>query len=141
MELKVEMKNVDQLIRERGLQLYGPVQKDIDQNCIKFMDPYTPRINGALIKSATLGTVIGSGKIEQAAPQTRYLYYGKLMVSSITGSSYAKEGESKVLTDKDLEYSKAENPNAGPLWFERMKEDRKEDILRSAQKIANGGTE
>ena len=139
MNFSFDMKSNARLLSDRGLQPYGRVQKFIDQECIRRMDPYTPRITGALIKSATLGTVIGSGKIQQVAPQARYLYYGKLMVSSITGSAYATKGESKVLTDKDLNYTKSANPQAGAYWFERMKADHKDKILKGAQQIANRG--
>lgn len=139
MNFSFDMKSVPQMLSERELQPYGKVQKFIDQECIRLMDPYTPRVNGELIKATTMGTRIGSGHIEQVAPQARYLYYGKLMVSSVTGSSYAKKGEGKVLTDKDLEYDTSKNPLAGSYWFERMKADRKEQILRGAQKMANRG--
>lgn len=47
----------------------------IDQECIRRMAPETPRRTGVLIKSATLGTAIGSGKIEQIAPYARRQYY------------------------------------------------------------------
>lgn len=50
-------------------------QAFIDQECIRRMDPDTPRRSGALIKSATLGTVIGSGRIHQVAPYARRQYY------------------------------------------------------------------
>ena len=39
------------------------------------MNPLTPRRTGMLIKSATLGTVIGSGMIEYLAPYARRQYY------------------------------------------------------------------
>jgi hypothetical protein len=129
------MKPVGQLINERGLNSGGKVQKFIDQETIRYMDPYTPRITGDLIKSVTRGSEIGSGELEYASPSARYHYYGKLMVSSVTGSAYATHGEKKVLTDKDLEYSKTSNPMAGPYWFERMKADHKDDILNGARKI------
>lgn len=139
MQLKsFDIKSNGKLIQERGLQPYGRTQKFIDQECIRLMDPYTPNLSGALIKSATIGTKIGSGKINQNAPNARYDYYGKLMVSSVTGSSYARQGESKVLTDKDLQYSTHKNAQAGPYWFERMKADHKKNILRGAQKLAGG---
>lgn len=99
------------------------------------MVPYTPMLNGQMIQSATRGTVIGSGEIKYISPYARYQYYGKLMVSSITGSSYARKGESKVLTDKDLNYNKSRHPRAGKLWFERMKADCKGQILKGAQKL------
>lgn len=50
-------------------------QAFIDQECIRRMAPETPRLTGVLIKSATLGTTIGSGEIEQIAPYARRQYY------------------------------------------------------------------
>lgn len=110
-------------------------QKFIDSTCIRYMDPYTPAQNLVLTKSATIGTVIGSGEIHQIAPYARYQYYGMLMVSSVTGSSFASSGEKKVLTDTPLRYSGAKHPQAGKLWFERMKADKQEAILQGAAKI------
>ena len=113
-------------------------QKFVDSECIRRMDQYTPMLSGMLIKSATLGTKIGKGEIRQIAPYARYQYYGKLMVSSLTGSAWSK-GEKKVLTDKDLNYTKAMHPLAGPFWFERMKRDHLKTILKGAQKYAERG--
>lgn len=50
-------------------------QAFIDQECIRRMAPETPRLSGMLIKSATLGTAIGSGEIRQIAPYARRQYY------------------------------------------------------------------
>ena len=50
------------------------------------------------------------------APNARFLYYGKLMVSPTTGSSWAKEGETKVKTNINLKYSKEQRPNACAFW-------------------------
>ena len=50
-------------------------QEFVDSECIRRMNPETPRRTGALIKSATLGTVIGSGEINQIAPYARRQYY------------------------------------------------------------------
>ena len=136
MQFTFHINPLEQLKRDRGLQPYGPVQKFIDQECIRLMAPYTPFRSGTLERTATLGTKIGSGEINQIAPYARYQYYGKLMVSSITGSAWARMGEKKVLTDKDLEYSKAAHPKAGKMWFERMKADHKEEILEGARKVA-----
>jgi hypothetical protein len=133
---RLEMKATDVLMKERGLNPLGKVQKFIDQECIRLMAPYTPFRAGMLERSATLGTKIGSGEINQIAPYARYQYYGKLMVSSITGSAWARYGEKKVLTDKDLVHDKSRHPQAGPYWFERMKADHKEEILEGARKVA-----
>ena len=50
-------------------------QAFVDSECIGRMNPETPRRTGMLIKSATLGTVIGSGEIDQIAPYARRQYY------------------------------------------------------------------
>lgn len=115
---------------------FDSVQKFVDSECIRLMVKYTPARNNILYKSPTLGTRIGSGHIYYQSPYARYQYYGKLMVSSVTGSPYAKKGESKVLTDRDLKYNTARHPQAQKLWFETMKTNHKEQILRGAAAIA-----
>lgn len=118
---------------------FKDVQKFIDSECIRLMVPYTPMKNGILMKEAVLGTKIGSGCIYYTSPYARYQYYGKLMVSSVTGSAYARSGESKVLTNKDLNYSTARHPQAQKMWFETMKTNHKEQILRGAAAITKRG--
>ncbi len=69
------IKPVEQLLQERGLQRGGKIQKIIDSECVKLMDKFTPKRNGNLIKSATKGTVNGTGEIHQIAPYSRVNYY------------------------------------------------------------------
>jgi hypothetical protein len=120
--------------------MFAKVQQFIDSECIRLMGKYTPARNLILAKAATLGTKIGSGHIVYAVPYARYQYYGKVMVSSVTGSAYAKHGESKVLTSKKLSYSKARHPLAQAMWFETMKAKHGGAILRGAAAIAGGKT-
>lgn len=54
---------------------FTSAQEFVDSECIRYMNPLTPRRTGMLIKSATLGTVIGSGMIEYLAPYARRKYY------------------------------------------------------------------
>ena len=130
------MKATDILKKSRGLEPMGRVQKFIDQETIRLMTPYTPFRAGILEKGATLGTKIGSGEINQISPYARFQYYGKVMVSSVTGSPWARYGEKKVLTDRDLVHDKSIHPMAGPFWFARMKADKKDEILAGARKVA-----
>jgi len=130
------IKATDILKKERGLQDMGPVQKFIDSECIRLMAPYTPYRNGMLEESATLGTKIGSGEINQISPYARFQYYGKVMVSPITGSPWAAKGEKKILTDRDLQYGTSKHPLAGKMWFDRMVADHKDDILDGTRKVA-----
>lgn len=118
---------------------FTTVQKFIDSECIRLMVPYTPMRNGILMKNAVMGTTIGSGKVVYNSLYARYQYYGKLMVSSVSGSAYARRGESKVLTNIDLKYNTSSSPchpKAQKMWFEAMKADKREQILRGAAAIA-----
>lgn len=133
---KLDIKATNLLLKERGLEEYGKVQKFIDNEVIRLMAPYTPNLNGVLYKSAKPIPRAGSGAILQATPYARFQYYGKVMVSPTTGSPLALKGEKKILTDRDLVHNKSKHPMAGPFWFERMKADKKEEILEGARKIA-----
>lgn len=119
-------------------------QRFVDSECIRYMDKYTPMRTGALIRSATLGTKIGSGRIVYNSPYARYQYYGEIYGPNIP---IYKDGElmgwrsppKKHPTGREITYSKDKNPNAQKLWFEKMKSEKGESILRGAQKIAGGG--
>ncbi len=96
---------------------FGPKKKEdftkaqefVDSECLRYMNPLTPRLTGTMIKSASLGTVIGSGQIEYLAPYARRQYY-----------------ENKSQGDR------------GRLWFERMKAQHRDDIVKGAERFAAG---
>lgn len=75
------------------------------------------------ILSEAPGSDLENGKLVWATPYARYLYYGVLMVDSKTGSPHARKGDKKVLTSKELEYSKkfAESTPC-KLWCEKARE-------------------
>lgn len=101
--------NWEKGFKEKHTQVFNRKQGFIDQECIRRMAPLTPRRTGVLIKSATLGTVIGSGEINQIAPYARRWYYEKVNFN--------------------------EAPDRGNYWFERMKNRHKDSILKGAQKL------
>lgn len=140
--MKVEFKIKDEktLLASRGLQEGGPVQKLVDSEVMRYMGPYMPRRQaGELEHKMVMDTVIGSGEVRISGPYAHYLYEGILYVSPTTGSAWAKENEIKVPTSKELTYAGA--PMRGKKFFERMKADHREDILRAAQATASkGGT-
>ena len=88
----------------------------------KDTSPYVPALTGDLDRR----TKVEESKIIYPGPQSRYLYYGKLMVDPATGSSYASYGATKVLTDKDLVCNKAMHSQAQSHWFEASKSENKE---------------
>lgn len=56
-------------------QSFSKAQEFVDSECLRYMNPLTPRRTRMLINSGTLGTVIGSGSIEYLAPYARRQYY------------------------------------------------------------------
>lgn len=121
----------------------GPIQQFIDSEVLRLMVPYTPMDTGAMIQSAIAGTVIGSGKIEYNSPYARYLYYGEVYGPNIPKKENGMivgywSPSKKQPTGRPLTYSTERHPLAGKLWFERMKADHKDDILKGAIAIAMG---
>lgn len=138
MDTKLDMLPWDALLKRHGLQPNGPVQKVIDSEVMRYMDPYMPRRQaGELEHMMVMATVIGSGEIDIPGPYAHYLHEGILYVSPTTGSAWAKKNEIKVPTGKELTYFGA--PMRGKKWFNRMKADHKDDILRAAQAMAAKG--
>lgn len=112
-----KIKPTEQLLRERGLNRGGKVQKFIDSEVIRCMDSFVPFRSGILKKSALLGTVIGSGLIKYTAPYARKNYYenrGRGIEGTQNGG------------------------RRGRKWFERMKLIYLGHILSSAAKISDG---
>ena len=110
------MKSIDLILKARGLETKGRVQRYIDSEVIRLMSPYTPKDTGALIDSATQLTDIGSGRVYQGggdtAPYARKVYYGK-----------------------NMKFQGA--PIRGSYWFERaMKNGGAKSILKGAIKEA-----
>lgn len=139
--------NIEKTLENHNLEDGGKVQQFIDSECIRLMDDYTPDRNGMLKNSIRLNTKIGSGLLTQATPYARYQYYGVLYVDPVYGKGafysddygfWSRKGVAKIPSGRELNYSQAKSPLAGKLWFERMKADKKEQILEGARKVANG---
>lgn len=96
----------------------------------KDTSPFVPMLTGSL----NTRTRIEGEYIIYPGPYARYLYYGKLMVDPNTGSSYAPKGGTKVLTDKNLVFTKSAHPQAQSHWFEASKAQNVEKWERVAEK-------
>ncbi|MGN0450610.1 MAG: hypothetical protein ACI4FN_00650 [Acutalibacteraceae bacterium] len=101
---------------ERELQKFKtPAVKNYAlQMWYKRMYPYIPFESGILADQVSFE----EDGIHFKGPQSRYLYYGMLMVSPTTGSSWAKKDERKVLTNKALIMSHEQHPLACAKWGE-----------------------
>lgn len=114
-------------------------QRALDNQILTDMVDYIPMETGNLTRQtlAINRENVGSGELVlDTTDYARYLYHGKLMVDPETGSAWARPQTIKVLTDQDLEYSKAAHGKAGSHWFERAKEERKRTWLKVARQAA-----
>lgn len=100
-------------IKKFGLGAGGRVQEFIDSECLKLCAPKVPKDTNALIESGELHTKFGSGQLEYRTPYARRWYYQPAAFDN--------------------------SPERGNYWFERMKQQYKDQILKGAQERANGG--
>lgn len=136
--VKMELKATSDILKSKGLQPSGTVQKVIDSECMRYMSDYIPRRQaGQLEHLMVTSTVVGSGEIDIPGPFAHYLHEGILYVSPTTGSAWAKKDETKVPTSRELQYTGA--PMRGKKFFDRMKADHREDILQAAQDTIDRG--
>lgn len=113
----------------------------LDSQIMTDMVPYMPMQTGTFINvtRAMSAAIAGSGKVVAAAPPMgRFLYEGKVMVGEVSGSPWAKMGERKKVTDRNLQFSTAAHPQAQAHWFEAAKRDHGKEWVRQAKKTAGG---
>ena len=101
--------SLNNILKKRGLEPNGKVQKYIDSEVMRHMEPYMPRLTRAMIDSMIIGTDIGSGEV-------------------VVNTPYAHK-RSEVARKNGLR---------GPYFFERMKADHADTILNGAAKISGG---
>lgn len=102
----------------------------VGQQVIKDTAPFVPALTGSL----TIRTRLDGNKIIYPGPYARVLYYGKVMVDPQTGSTFAPKGGTKILTNRDLVFSKAMHPQAQSHWFEASKAQNLDKWIRIAEK-------
>ena len=122
---------------------YSRAQYELDNMVMTSMEPFMPKQMGTFI-DVTRGmsaSIAGSGKVVAAAPPMgRYLYEGVVMVGERSRSAWAKKGERKVVTEKNIDYSENANPRVQSHWFEAAKKEYGKKWIEKTKKIAGGGT-
>ena len=133
---RVELDNINRILDRHGLGARGRAQKYVDNEVLRLSDPYLPYQTGMLRDSGLHGTDVGSGKVVWNSPYAKFLYYGKVMLGMESHSPWAKSGEKKAKTSRDLTYHGA--PKRGAFWFERMKADHLQEILKGLARLLGG---
>ena len=111
--VQVTIRSTEELLRARGIEKGGRVQKYIDSTVVRLCDKYCPFLNGILKRA--IGTVYGSGYVRYSVPYAANQYYNN--------KGAGREG----ITKGGLR---------GRFWFERMKAVHREEILEGAARLA-----
>lgn len=117
MIIKCLFNTTETMLKGRGLEPCGKVQKAIDNEVLRRSDPYVPMRTGVLKKSGFLATKIGSGEVVYGAVYADEQYYHN--------AGRGRQGTAK-------------GGLRGKYWFERMKVDHLDDILKTANNAAGG---
>ena len=108
---RLELSATSDMLKKRGLVPGGRVQTYIDSEVIRYCDTLVPVDTHTLRKTAKTHSEIGYGTIKYVTPYAKKQYY-------------TNSGERQA------------EPDRGKLWFERMKERYKEQILQGAIRIS-----
>lgn len=128
--LKISMKDNFSAALMKKLQQAGPrAAQKIANEIASDTEPFVPASPN---KSLVNRTQVVDGQIIYPGPYARFLYFGKLMIDPDTGSAWAPEGASKVVTGKDLNISQAVHSQAQSHWFEASKAQNMEKWERVA---------
>lgn len=117
-------------IKETLAQACGKAEHVLAVQVEKDTVPFVPALTGSLTERTR---VVGNAII-YPGPYARFLYNGKVMVDPNTGSTYAPKGGTKVLTDRNLVFTKTMHPQAQSHWFEASKAQNLDKWLRVAEK-------
>lgn len=104
----------------------------------RLMDPYVPALNLVLAQNVRTYVEGGHGVVHYLSPYARYQHEGYLMVSRITGSPWARNGESKILTGRKLVHNKSRHPMATSEWEKAMKAARMDELTEAVQGYVKG---
>lgn len=133
--MEVKFKPVGEIKARLGIEPNGRVQRYFQNACYRYMDKYVPREDGNLRKNVDLSN---PNYIVYQSPYAHYMYEGKTMVDSETGSAWARKGTRKVYDGGDIIYH---DPSGitGHHWDERMKSAEMDDLVEEVQNYVNRG--
>lgn len=120
----LEMNPVHQILKDKGLDAGGDAQKFHTANVLRRIKRYMPFVSGMTYKVTVAQTDISRPYIITDTPYAKCLFYGKVMVDPklriagfMTPEGWrSRKNVPKVRTNRNLQYNKTKNPNAGPRW-------------------------
>lgn len=114
--ITVKWNGLENIIR-RGNKATEQAVQTVATQARKDTSPYVPARTGSL----DARTRVEKGQIIYPGPYARFLWEGKVMIDPKTGSPYARAGATKILTGRDLVFSRSMHGDAQARWFEASK--------------------
>lgn len=130
--VKVKKNSTNKILKDHGLDQDGRAIRFLRDDADRLMNPYIPMQNGMLRGNKTYPS---NHEIKYISPYAKYQYYGKLMLAK-NGSSWAKKGEKKIATSRNLKYHTS---GTGPKWDQLMMQRRKNDLIKDLQNYIKTG--
>lgn len=124
--IKVKMNSINKILKDHGLNEDGRVIKFLRDDADRLMNPYVPMQTGMLRRDKTYPS---NREIKYVSPYAKNMYYGKLMLTK-SGASWAKLGEKKVVTNKNLKYHTS---GTGSHWDKLMLQRHKNDLVKDVE--------
>lgn len=104
----------------------------------RLMDPYVPAKNLVLAQNVRVYVEGDVGVVHYTSPYARFQYKGLVMISRVTGSPFARHGESKVVTGRRLNHSGGRHPLATSEWDKAMKAAKMDAYTSAVQAFVRG---
>lgn len=131
--VKVKINSTNKILKDHGLDQDGRAIRFLRDDADRLMNPYVPMQNGMLRRNKTYPS---NHEIKYISSYSKVQYYGKLMLTK-NGSSWAKKGEKKVVTNRNLKYHTS---GTGPKWDKLMMQRNKNTLIKDLENyIKTGG--
>ena len=145
MKVKLHLPDASKLVRSKGLGSDGSVQQFHTQNVLKRIKRYMPYRSGATYKITVAQTDIRKPEIVTDTSYAKYLFHGKVMIDPKLGVAGFMTTEGwrsrkdcvKVRTNRDLQYFRGKNPQAGPRWDRALSANEGKAMAADLQNFIN----
>ena len=138
MSLIIKTKSLQTIYKNLGLEDRGRVQQFLGKTVASNLKKYVSFNSGT--QEASTYSINKGKQVIINVPYARFHAGGKVMVGIYSHSPWARAGERKVVTNRNLIYQGGGLRGAHP--FERMKADKRDSILfqvaKEARRISDG---
>ena len=138
MSLIIKTKSLQTIYKNLGLEDRGRVQQFLGKTVADNLKKYVSFKSG--VQEASTYPLNGGKQVIINVPYAQFQAGGKVMIGVYSHSPWARKGERKVVTNRNLTYHGGGLRGSKP--FERMKADKRDSILNQvanyARRISNG---